>query len=80
MLLPLNVIILACSKLCRMQMEKDIHKAIASHFSIPERPGACILNSRSHHDQVTVAEAAWCVRVAVSNYNYSSCEDSPDFS
>ena len=63
-----------------MQMEKDIHKAIASHFPTSERPGACVLNSRSQHDQVTVAEAAWCVRVAVSNYNYNNCEDSPDCS
>ena len=62
------------------------HKAIASqrfsksqqHFSTSERPGACVLTSRSHNDQVTVAEAAWCMKVAASNYSYNSCEDLPD--
>ena len=62
------------------------HKAIASqrfskiqqHFSTSERPGACVLSSRSHNDQVTVAEAAWCMKVAASNYSYNSCEDLPD--
>lgn len=37
-----------------------------------------MLQSRSHTDQVTVAEAAWCMKVAASNYSYNSCEDLPD--
>ena len=27
---------------------------------------------------MTVAEAAWCMKVAASNYSYNSCEDLPD--
>ena len=37
-----------------------------------------MLQSRSHTDQVTVAESAWCMKVAASNYSYNSCEDLPD--
>ncbi|PFX18939.1 hypothetical protein AWC38_SpisGene16678 [Stylophora pistillata] len=48
------------------------HKAVASqrfsksqkHSSTSEKFGACVPNSRSHNDQVTVAEAAWCMKVA----------------
>ena len=62
------------------------HKTIANqrfaktqkHFSTSESPGSIVLQSRSHTDQVTVAEAAWCMKVAASNYSYNSCEDLPD--
>lgn len=37
-----------------------------------------MLTRRSHKDQVTVAEAAWCMKVAASNFSYNSCEDLPD--
>ena len=56
------------------------HKTIANqqfcktqkHFSTSESPGSILLQSRSHTDQVTVAEAAWCMKVAASNYSYNS--------
>lgn len=62
------------------------HKTIANqqfakthkHFSTSESPGSIVLQSRSNTDQVTVAEAAWCMKVAASNYSYNSCEDLPD--
>ena len=48
------------------------------HFSTSENPGSIVLQGRSHNDQVTVAEAAWCMKVAASNYSYNSCEDLPE--
>ncbi|CAM1296488.1 QTRT1 (predicted) [Pycnogonum litorale] len=62
--------------------DRDEHKAIAHQrfskdqirFSTSEKPGTIVLPARSHNDQVAVAEAAWSMKVAASNYSYNSCD------
>ena len=45
------------------------------HFTQGETPGSILFDKRSHNDQVTTAEVAWSMKVAMNNYSYNSCED-----